>query len=189
MYSDNFTKSLTALWKHECGYDKKTKKCRVDIDGGLNDIPEDNGGITKYGISLRFYKLINKKAGKDSIRNLSKEEAIDIYWRYFYSNLNYQKINDYKLSKKLFLTAVNMGKNRPNKWLQEICNDLGSKLKVDGVIGNKSLEEINKWTDIHYEKIKDSFIKKQSEEYKRIVNKNPSQKVFEKGWQKRAKEW
>lgn len=189
MYCKNFLDSLNALWAEECGFDKKTGQCRSETDGGLNDNPNDKGSITKFGISLRFYKGIYPKASKDSIRNLTKEESIQIYWDHFYSNLNYDKINNLELSRKLFLTAVNMGKNRPNKWIQQICNDLGSKLIVDGILGKISIEEINRWCDINLKQIKESFIKCQLDEYDRIIKNDPSQKIFKLGWKKRANKW
>ena len=79
-----------------------------------------------------------------------------------------------------------MGKNRPNKWIQQTCNELGSKLIVDGVLGKLSLEEINRLCDIRLKEIKQSLIDKQIEEYNRIVEKDPSQQKFLKGWIKRA---
>lgn len=173
MYSKNFLDSLDMLWKWEGG-DK------------YHEVEGDNGGATLFGISLRFYKSIYPKANKDSIKNLSQDEAIKIYWDYFYSNLNYDKIDNLEVSRKLFLTAVNMGKSRPNKWIQQICNDLGSKLVVDGILGKLSIEEINRLCDINLKEIKESLIKKQIEEYERIVKNDPTQKKFLKGWKNRA---
>jgi type VI secretion system secreted protein VgrG len=187
-YNKNFLDSLEELWEIECGIDKSGKP-RVDIDGGLNDIKNDNGGITKYGISLRFFKNLYPNATKESIINLTKEDAINLYWNNFYINFNYDKINNFNLSRKLFLTAVNMGKNRPNRWIQQICNELGSSLICDGILGKISIEEINRLTDTKLKEIKEKFIKYQCDEYNNIVERNPTQKKFLKGWLKRGKLW
>ena len=188
-YNKNFLDSLESLFAYECGFDKKTKKCRSETDGGLNDIEGDNGGITKFGISFKFYKQLFPKATAQSIIDLTKEQAIYLYWEHFYKNFNYDKINNFNLSKKLFLTSVNMGKNRPNRWIQQICNNLGSNLVCDGILGNLSLEEINKWTDININAIKEQFIEYQKKEYNNIVKKNATQKKFLKGWLLRAEEF
>ena len=187
-YNKNFLDSLGELWRTECGIDK-SGKLRVDIDGGLNEVENDNGGITKYGISLRFFKNLHPKATKESIINLTKEEAINLYWNHFYLNFNYDKINNFNLSRKLFLTAVNMGKNRPNRWIQTICNELGSNLVCDGILGNMSIEEINRLSNIKINDIKEKFINYQCLEYNKIVEKDITQKKFLKGWIKRSKSW
>ena len=184
MYNKNFIDSLPLLWRWEVGTTKKALQ-----SGGLVNDPDDKGGITKWGISYRFYKSIFLKSSENSIINLTQDEAINIYWDYFYSNHHYDKINNFELSRKLFLTCVNMGKNRPNRWIQQICNELGSKLTVDGILGNLSIEEINKWTDVNINKIKELFIEKQIAEYNRIVSADATQKKFLKGWTSRAKDF
>lgn len=173
-YNKNFIESLELLFKLEGG-DK------------YHEIEGDNGGATKYGISLTFLRGINSNANKDTIRELTKEEAVDIYWKYFYSNNNYHNISNFEVSRMIFVTAVNMGKNRPNRWIQSICNDLGSSLVVDGVIGKLSIEEINRHCDVSPKKIKEEFVNIQIREYERIVKNNPTQKKFLRGWKARAK--
>jgi lysozyme family protein len=147
----------------------------LENEGVDSDHPADAGGRTRYGIT----EATARRHGYD-VRKLTKAQAATIYRRDYW---RYEAIADEALSIKVFDFAVNAGVERANKLLQIACNDLGSCLTVDGVLGPKSLLAIN---SLKAWDLMKRFAERQAEYYEEIVRKNPSQKVFARGWQLRA---
>lgn len=170
--TERFLKAMPYIFEHE---------------GGYNDVKGDKGGATNWGISLNFLKSIKKDIDGDGnvdymdIKKLTKENAMNIYFDNFWRNL-YDKITE-KLGIKLFDVAVNAGHNRSSKLLQIALNKLGSKLLVDGAIGNTTIGEINKYTESNILK---AYCQAQTEFYDSLIKADPSQEKFRKGWLKRA---
>lgn len=112
---NNFYKAVEFVLKHEGYYS--------------NDL-KDPGGETKFGISKRAYPNLD-------IKNLTREQAIDIYKRDYWD-----KLPD-GLSKNvhgaLFDCAVNTGISRAIKLLQAAV-----KVKPDGAWGSKSALALHK---------------------------------------------
>jgi len=170
-------------------------KALLRFEGGESNNAFDRGGLTKYGISFQFVKANKAKIEKVLgvkiknipifIKQLSLKEAKTIYFRFFYIPSNSHLILDNKIAYYHFDTAVNSGVTQANRLLQKALNHHGFKLKVDGVIGVKTLGAIN------YE-LEDRFlfylnhITTRSLFYTQIVIRNPKQLVFFKGWIKRA---
>lgn len=159
-------------------------------EGGYNDIKGDKGGVTSYGISLRFLQTLGIQGDIDGdgdvdwmdIKKLDKEHAESIYYNNFWKPF-YDVIQE-KIGIKVFDTAVNAGHGRAHKILQQSLKDLGStKLLVDGLVGRTTLEECAKYKDLDICK-KYSFNQKAF--YDSLVVKDPTQVKFIKGWTNRA---
>lgn len=157
----NFDKAVAKVLEHEGGY--------------VND-PVDAGGETKYGITKRTYPTLD-------IKNLTINEAKVIYYRDFWLKENIDKIEHDELAQKVFDTGVNMGASRAIKFLQEAANKLGAKLVVDGGLGPKTLEIVNR---LEGQKLLTVFRELQAAYYQDIVKRKPEQAKFLKGWLKRA---
>lgn len=111
-------------------------------EGGLVDHPSDPGGVTKYGISLRAFPHL----GRDGIINLTVDQAKDIYYRHYWLPNRYGEIESPAVSTKVFDLAVNVGAVNANRILQRAVNWLrpdDARLKVDGVVGPKTLAATN----------------------------------------------
>jgi len=160
----------------------------LEHEGGFNDIKSDKGGATNWGISLRFLKGINEDIDGDGlityldIKKLTRSQAIELYHDNFWKPL-YERFPD-KLAMKVFDVSVNAGSSRAHILLQRALNKLGSKLKVDGLVGNATLTEIAKYTD---QTIVNAYCEVQLEFYKGLVLKDASQEKFLAGWTNRAK--
>lgn len=167
-----FNKAIEHVFKHE---------------GGFNDIKEDKGGATNWGISLVFLKSVGKDIDEDGdvdwldIKKLTKDQAKELYYDNFWKPI-YERFSE-RVSIKVFDFGVNAGNGASHKTLQRALNNLGSNLAVDGVVGNNTLSEIAKYSEIA---ILNAFVKCQQDYYNRIVEKNPSQAKFIKGWTNRA---
>ena len=110
--------------------------------------------------------------------NHAKEIYFNNFWKSFYDSMLYEKV-----AIKMFDVGVNAGTNRSNKLLQTALNSLGSKLKVDGLVGRTTLEEISKYKETDVLK---SYCTTQANFYNSIVKNDPTQAKFIKGWLKRA---
>ena len=71
-------------------------------EGGYVDDPADPGGRTKYGISQRSYPDLD-------VRNLTKDNAIDIYWRDFWDKYRLDTDVAAAIRGKVFNMMVLMG--------------------------------------------------------------------------------
>lgn len=154
-------------------------------EGGLSDHPSDKGGVTKYGISIKWYRMaIDSAASEDVIKRLSLNDAIFLYKKYFWDPLHINEIESPFVQEKYFDMAINMGMGQAARLLQRACNILSQKdvLKEDGILGPISLEKVNTFG----ERILPVLRALQYMFYKSLVDNDPSQNVFWKGWRLRA---
>ena len=106
------------------------------IEGGYVDDPRDRGGETKFGISKRRYPALD-------IKNLTKEQAVNIFYTDFWTMYGYDRIEDDRLAEKVFSFCVNMGPNQAHVILQIALNQTGCRVVVDGLLGPKTIAAVN----------------------------------------------
>lgn len=151
----------------------------IGLEGGYVFDPSDKGGETKWGISKRFHPYVD-------IKNLSKEEAKQIYWRDYWNPLCLSVVEDDTIATEIFEQAVNMGRALAAfhvQWSLALC---GIEVAVDGFLGQQTAAAINSLG----QRLKQPFLKClngfQFKKYLDIVNNDPSQKKFFVGWLKRV---
>ncbi len=172
-YSD-FQESLKVVFGHE---------------GGLSNNKFDKGGVTKYGISLRFLKDegidIDEDGDidKDDILWLSKEQAEQLYYNFFYLRVKADKIKSRKVATHLFDIAVNSGVTRAGILIQKTLRNIGKQIKIDGVIGNITLGILN---NADSNLVNKNLVDVRLDFYNQIVADDPSQVIFLNGWRNRA---
>ena len=163
-------------------------------EGAYSNQKHDRGGATKFGVSTRFLKLIDKDITGDGHVNkkdteaLTKPGAIELYKKYFWDHYRLTKIRDIALAKKALDLFVNMRGKAAGKILQKACNECGASLKVDGIIGPKSFTSINSQSmfGITRETLLKAIRSEQAKHYEAIVKSDKTQKKFLKGWLARA---
>ena len=159
----------------------------IEMEGGYNDIKEDRGGATNYGISLGFLRSqgedIDGNGDVDwvDVKNLTEKEAILLYKKYFWNQL-YDDL-ERAVAEKVFTVGVNMGSRIGVKLLQRALNSMGLKVSEDGIIGDQTIAA-TKRTSI--EKILIYFVDAQLNYYISIVKRRPEQIKFLRGWKNRA---
>ena len=123
----------------------------LKAEGGFVNDPDDPGGATKMGVSLRLLKSLGDikwdldhdgDIDIDDIRALTPELAKEIYWERFYAPLQLDAIRDEKLALQVLDHAVNAGNRSAVKILQHI-----SGCKEDGLIGPKTIAAANTFRD------------------------------------------
>lgn len=153
-------------------------------EGGYVNHPSDPGGVTKYGISLRFIQRnnidINTDGRVDSkdIVEITIEEAAVIYKTYFWDKMRLEGISNDLLKLHLFDMGVNAGTRTAILLLQKMLG-----VVPDGIIGKNTIKAINNFR----ENIINAYIVARLEYYHRLTVKNPKLKVFLKGWTNRVK--
>lgn len=174
----------------------------LEHEGGLVDHPNDPGGITNFGVSLRFMRSSlgqdNNNDGHldgdfdhdgdidaDDVKKMSVTQAIDIYKRYWWDKFHYGLIDDQRIATKVFDMSVNMGAQRAHKITQTAINSVVgyNKLQVDGILGVKSISVIN---DLDNKELLKALCREQLGFYQRLVKSNAKFSSFIKGWTRRA---
>jgi len=110
-------------------------------EGGYSNDPDDRGGATKYGITEHLYKSIGLPG---TVADLSLQDAVEIYKKHFWNPHQYKNIDSQYIANKIFDLSVNMGYIAAGKVAQRAVRAAnGFKLDDDGIIGKKTLEQIN----------------------------------------------
>lgn len=167
-------------------------KTIFENEGGLTDHPADPGGITNFGITLPVLREdgvfgdINDdgKIDAEDIRQLTKEQAREIYNRQWWLRWGYGRIENQWIATKVFDLSVNLGPGQAHKIVQRALKAVGRPVKIDGVLGPITLEALNSCPD------KLSLLAAMRSEaagvYRLIVAAKPEMGVFLAGWLKRA---
>ncbi len=157
------------------------------VEGGLADHKSDPGGVTKYGVSLRFLEDYERtKQGRKvltevkifsvnrrSIVEMTKEQAKRILYNAFWLSPKIYKLPLY-LSIITYDYAVNSGSFYGVKVLQKAIGT-----KIDGVIGNDTL---TKAFQADIEKSAKLMLEERAKYYMRLCQQKPKLKVFRRGW-------
>ena len=124
-------------------------------------------------------KLYDFILNKEDIKNLTFEQAVLAYKKYFWDYYDLDEVEDNKKCFLIFDSAVNHGHKGATKLIQKTLNELGYSLAVDGRYGPKSKAAL---IDSQVSEFISVFQEKRAALYKAIVKNNPSQNVFLKGW-------
>lgn len=139
---DNFPQALAVLLNHEGGF--------------VND-PDDPGGATKYGVSLRTVARLDANldglldfdldgdgdVDADDIRAMTPDKAAEYYRRQWWDKNGYGRINSPEIATKVFDLAVNMGATQAHKCLQRAIRASWFPTADDGVFGPQTLSSTN----------------------------------------------
>ncbi len=170
----------------------------LNNEGGLVNNPHDPGGITNFGISLRFLKSISVEKLKtygifseesEDIVSLTKEQAKAIYRGEFWEHCKFDNINDQDCCNYIFDMAVNMGISPAIKCTQRACwAVMGKKDAIvdDGILGEKTLTLINYL--LRHNCGLELLYSMRSERagYYRLISLDGNNKEFLNGWLRRA---
>ena len=163
----------------------------LGFEGGFVDNPHDPGGVTNFGITIKFltdatclkYFGHAGPATRDDIIHLTKEQASQIYLDQVWNKNKYGTINDNQVACKLFDSAVNIGEYHSTLIAQESLKILGLNVVADGLIGPSTIAAINSENPLAFLK---KFCELLAKRYNDIVQIRPDSAVFLKGWLRRA---
>ena len=125
-------------------------------EGGIEENPNDPGGITNYGISLRTLKETSQEQLRlygipvyvtaDTIRDLTLQQVYAFYKGEFWDHAPFENIKNQDVTNYIFDACVNMGiapgiKCAQRAYWAVIRNR--NTLSDDGILGDVTLEAIN----------------------------------------------
>jgi lysozyme family protein len=154
-YPDIFNRCIKVILKNE---------------GGYVNHPNDPGGETNYGIAKKFYPYLD-------IKNITKEIAIEIYYKDYWTPMNLNYIINADLILHVFDFGVNAGRKTAIRLLQRLV-----KVEDDGIIGNDTLLAVNNYNESIVEKYK----RRRKIFYMNLAARKPELNVFLNGWLKRV---
>lgn len=168
--------SLSTILCHEVG----------GTGDGLVDDPDDPGGITKYGISLRFMAAHGVDVDGDGdvdaedVRDLDPEATERLYKQFFWNLVHGDDLVNQEVATKLFDMAVNMGPKRAILIAQESVG-----LDADGGFGPKTFRALNVDGDAA-KAVLVSIRSSQAAFYRGIAASREKSRKFLSGWLVRA---
>lgn len=155
-------------------------------EGGFVDNPADHGGATNLGVTQATLDAARKarpKAGyPKSVKDLTRDQAIDIYAK-DYAPKGWDDITDQAVATVLLDMAINSGQSRAVTLMQRALCAIGGQVGVDGSFGPATLAAINA-AEPHA--LLGAFRQQRVAFYHHLVDANPTQAVFLKGWLRRA---
>ena len=165
----------------------------IEREGDYNDHKEDNGGPTKHGISLRYARGIGLDLDNDGdvddvdISLVTVEQAAALYKQDFFVHPRIYKLPK-EIQEFVFDCSVNHGPPRAVMFVQNILNQAGfGYLDIDGMIGRKTASAAQKAQDAMEVLFLTALVQHRIKFYNMIVERNPSQAKFLKGWKNRAR--
>lgn len=161
-------------------------------EGGLSNDKNDPGGITAYGISLRYLKSAHidpngdGKEDASDIIHLTLTEADSIYYKEWYKRFHYDKIINEDILTDLLDFSINAGQCQASKIVKRAINDVtNGNIKVDCSLDQKTIDMINLIEPV----VLHAALNQEEEDfYRDLVKRHPPLKCFLKGWLKRAAE-
>ena len=169
-------------------YDDPIGNIVLKHEGGFVNDPDDRGGATNLGITQRTLSgWRGYDVSVDEVRNLTEAEAREIY------EMNYLKKPKIDWlpfpHPQVFVMdmAVNHGPRRAVKILQKTINKAGlDNVGTDGRMGPMTKAAAEKAQQVFGNEFQNMMVDERKEFYERIIEDNPRQEKFRRGWMRRA---
>lgn len=115
----------------------------LNSEGGYVNDPDDPGGATKYGITMRDNRAVLLTLGVKDVRNLTYDQAKQIYYNKYYraSGADVVAAKSVKLAYAHFDSAVNHGVGTAARFLRQ-CSGFDKFKNFEGAGKN-----IDFWDD------------------------------------------
>ena len=147
-------------------------------EGGFSDHPADRGGATFCGVTLSTYRqFINAQATAEDLRKMTKDQWKKIFihgywWPWKASNIVSQGVAN---------VCVDWAwASGPGTSILRVQRLLG--VDADGIVGPRTLDAINSASP---RELFDRIIQARLKFVEDIVQRDPSQRVFLRGWKNR----
>ena len=157
-------------------------------EGGFTDNPHDPGGKTNFGITQESLNECFEKLGLPSnVEDLIEDNAKIFYQSEYWDKYDYDKLSSSSIATKIFDMAVNMGAHEAHILAQRAVNNCGNNIKVDGIMGDNTINAINILC-LHGRELtlKAVLVNQCKRFYENLVEEKPALKEFLNGWLARA---
>lgn len=160
-------------------------------EGLLSEDKADPGGITNFGISLRFLREVDsdtlKRIGifeevtEQTIRDLTQDQAEKLYYSEFWVKAPFDKIQNGITGKYIFDMSVNHGLVEAIRLTQRACcaaQKVKDYVKDDSLFGAKTLSAVNQVSFM----LIPALIATRAGYMRQLVAVNPRLEVFLEDW-------
>ena len=158
-------------------------------EGGFVDHPADRGGPTKYGVTQKtLTSWRGKSVDANDVRALREDEAKEIFRTRYYVAPKIDRLPQL-IQPLAFDMSINHGPGTAIRLLQQVLNDNQQPCQIDGGIGDETLGCAQAAVDKLGNKLIEDLVERRIDLYRSIAKRDPSQRVFLKGWLQRAREF
>jgi len=163
------------------------------FEGGWSNDPADRGGETKFGVTQKTWEFWLKnpasfKYGTLPVRvsDISRNMSVPLYKTLYWDTLRCDEMQSVDLDGRVFDYGVNAGTGTAIKRLQIAYNlirrDEWPILKEDGIIGNVTLEAINRCAAMYESALIAAYNLQRGKHFESIIQNVASQRKFVRGW-------
>lgn len=166
-------------------------------EGGFVNDPDDPGGATKYGVTIKTMRALgldldgDGRVSEKDVRSLTRTQAEQIFIEYYFKRPGLAKLPA-MLHASVFDMYVNAGQNAV-KILQRLLTRMGFPVTVDGVAGPKTIAAANDAAEAAPDHLADAYgIARRNYYYALADQRAPSRKYAKRcdggkgGWITRA---
>jgi len=166
-------------------------------EGGFVNDPDDPGGPTKYGVTLRTLRSLGVDNDRDGdtdiadVRSLTKAQARDIFVRHYFGRPQIAALPE-SVQPSVFDMFVNAGANAV-RILQRLLGQMGQPVAFDGRIGPQTIAAAARAANAAPDHFADAYGIARRNYYYAIGDRRPASRKFARrrdggkgGWIKRA---
>jgi lysozyme family protein len=154
-------------------------------EGGYTNDKFDSGGPTNWGITHDdLAKWLERPVTQNDVKNLTKDEAKQIYHSFYWSPLNLDSVKDQRISTAIFDIGVVCWIYEAATMSQRALNAFGAGLQIDGHLGPKSVNALNQVSAPLFIRGLSSLVETH---FRAIVAVHPNDAVFLNGWVNRSR--
>lgn len=153
-------------------------------EGGYTNDPDDSGGPTKWGITLKDLEtFLGQSATAADVESMTKDLAGEIYSKLYWLPMNLENLTNEAIATAVLDTCVLFGMGTGMIMAQKALNEFGQKLDVDGINGSKTQASLNSAQPSQFiPAFKDQILAR----IEAIVEEVPKDEKFRAGWTNRA---
>ncbi len=156
-------------------------------EGGLGEHADDPGGITNFGISLRFAGSVKLDIDGDGFTTkadivaLTRGQAVELYRRHFWLPMRCEEMAG-AIAYPVFDCAVNQGLGAAARLLQRALG-----VPQDGVLGPITMAAVEAWA-ASPRRLVAWFVGHRNTRYARLAVESVKARSFIGGWLRRSAE-
>lgn len=169
-------------------------------EGGYVNDPDDPGGATKYGVTIKTMRGLgidltgDGKVTPQDVKALTRDQAREIFVRHYFQRPRIAEL-PLPLQASVFDMYVNSGRNAV-RILQRLLGKMGHRVAVDGVLGPQSLRSARLAMAAAPDHLADAYGIERRSYYYRLADQRPKSRKYacrkdggKGGWIRRAEEF
>ena len=172
----------------------------VAREGGFVNDPDDPGGATQHGVTLGTLRRLGGDLDGDGdvdvadVRRVTPKAARDIYLEHYYRRPRLDELPQ-AIRASVFDMYVNAG-SQAVRILQRLLCDMGQVIKVDGVVGPRTVAAAQVAAAAAPRHLSDAYGIARRNYYYKLADRRPASRKFacrrdggKGGWIRRAEEF